>query len=222
VPVVAAIVGALLVIAAVGGAVLVRGVQAARSVASPRTAPAPFAPGPGNSGDANPGGGNQGGGGGTGNGAGGGSLGSGSVRLPDRVDGLDRLELNEPGVLEGQEGLLDMVTRTGAIDGWGLGAYGDDPQSPEFVLVVVKAKEANTAGMLGDAMTDAIRNSLGGDLSEPRRFRHGGVRYDCSGGQIGDLCSFQDGALIGIGFGRGGDLSQLSRLTDHARRGVRS
>jgi hypothetical protein len=221
VPVVAAIVGALLVIAAVGAVVLVRGVQAARTVASPATAPAPFAPGTGSGGGANPGG-SGGSGSGGGGGGGSGALGSGSVRLPDRVDGLDRLELNEQGVLEGQEGMLDMVTRTGAIDGWGLGAYGDDPQSPEFVLLVVKAKEAGTAGMLGDAMANSIRNSLGGDLSDPRQFSHGGVRYDCSEGQVGNLCSFQDGALIGIGFGRGGDLSHLSRLTDHARHGVRS
>ena len=225
VPVVAAIVVVLLVVAAVGGVALARGLQGARSVASPATT-TPFTPGQGsgggaNPGGANPGGGNQGGGG-NGGGGGSGSLGSGSVRLPDRVDGLARLELNQPGLLQGQEGLLDMVTRTGAIDGWGLGAYGDDPQSPAFVLLVVKAKEAGTAGMLGNAMSDSIRNTLGGDLSDPRRFSHGGVRYDCSGGQVGNLCSFQDGALIGIGFGRGGSLSQLSQLTDHARRGVRS
>lgn len=220
VPVVAAVLAALLVVAAVGGVVLARSLQASRNVASPGTVPAPSTPGPGNGGGANPGGGSQGGGGS--GGSGGGSLESGSVRLPDRVDGLDRIELNQPGVLQGQEGLLDMVTRTGAIDGWGLGAYGGDPQSPEFVLLVVKAKEADTAGMLGSAMADSIRDTLGGDLSDSRQFSHGGVRYDCSGGQIGNLCSFQDGALIGIGFGRGGDLSQLSQLTDHARRGVRS
>jgi hypothetical protein len=216
VPVAAAIAVALLVVIAVGAVALVRGVEAVRTVASPSTA-APFVPGSGSGGG---GGAAAGGGGGT---AGGGSsLGSGSVRLPERVDGLDRLELNEPGVLQGQEGMLDMVTRTGTIDGWGLGAYGRDADDPAFVLLVVKAREASTAGMISGAMSDSVRNRLGGDLSEPTPFTHGGVRYDCSKGQVGNLCSFQDGAMIGIGFGRGGDLGQLSRLTDDARRGVRS
>ncbi|HEX8862991.1 MAG TPA: hypothetical protein VGC06_28630, partial [Actinomycetes bacterium] len=190
------------------------------AASSVTTAPAPFVPGTGAGGN---GGGNGGGGapGGSG-GAGGSSLSGGSVRLPDRVDGLDRLELNEPGFLDGQQGMLDMVTRTGAIDGWGVGAYGHDASEPRFVLLVVKAKETGTAGMLAGAMTDSIRNSLGGDLSDPTPFTRDGVRYDCSRGQVGNLCSFQDGALIGIGFGRGGGLAQLSRLTADARHGVRS
>jgi hypothetical protein len=220
VPVAAIIAGALLVLVAIGAVVVVRGVQAVRTVASSATtAPAPSVPGTGNGGS---GGGNGGGASGGSGGGGGSSLSGGSVRLPDQVDGLDRLELNEPGFLDGQQGMLDMVTRTGAIDGWGVGAYGHDASEPRFVLLVVKAKEASTAGMLAGAMTDSIRNSLGGDLSEPTPFTRDGVRYDCSKGQVGNLCSFQDGALIGIGFGRGGGLAQLSRLTADARHGVRS
>lgn len=220
VPVAAIIAGALLVLVAIGAVVVVRGVQAVRTVASSATTvPAPSVPGTGNGGS---GGGNGGGGAPGGSGGGGSSLSGGSVRLPDQVDGLDRLELNEPGFLDGQQGMLDMVTRTGAIDGWGVGAYGHDAGEPRFVLLVVKAKEASTAGMLAGAMTDSIRNNLGGDLSEPTPFTRDGVRYDCSKGQVGNLCSFQDGALIGIGFGRGGGLAQLSRLTADARHGVRS
>jgi hypothetical protein len=220
VPVAAVIAAALLVIVAIGAVVVVRGVQTVRTVASSATttAPAPFVPGTGNGGGSGNGGGAAPGG--SGGGASGGS--GGSVRLPGQVDGLGRLELNEPGILDGQQGMLDMITRTGAIDGWGVGAYGHDASAPRFVLLVVKAKEASTAGMLAGAMTDSIRNSLGGDLSEPTPFTRDGVRYDCSKGQVGNLCSFQDGALIGIGFGRGGGLAQLSRLTADARHGVRS
>jgi hypothetical protein len=222
VPVAAVVAAALLVLVAIGAVVVVRGVQAVRTVASSATtAPAPFAPGTGNGGAGNGGGGTPGGSGGA-PGGGGSSPSGGSVRLPDQVDGLDRLELNEPGFLDGQQDMLDMVTRTGAIDGWGVGAYGRDASEPAFVLLVVKAKEAGAAGMLGGAMTDSIRNSLGGDLSEPTRFTRDGVRYECSKGKVGNLCSFQDGALIGIGFGRGGGLERLSRLTADARRGVRS
>jgi hypothetical protein len=217
VPVAAAIAAALLVIVAIGAAVVVRGVRAVRTVASSATtAPAPFAPGTGNgNGGGTPGGSGAAPGGGS-------SQSGGSVRLPDQVDGLGRLELNDPGFLDGRQGMLDMVTRTGAIDGWGVGAYGHDASEPAFVLLVVKAKEASAAGMLAGAMTDSIRNSLGGDLSEPTPFARDGVRYDCSKGQVGNLCSFQDGALIGIGFGRGGGLERLSRLTADARHGVRS
>jgi hypothetical protein len=223
VPVAAVIAAALLVIVAIGAVVVARGVQTVRTVAgSATTAPAPFAPRTGNGGNGNGGGSGGGGTPGGSGGGGGSSLSGGSVRLPDQVDGLDRLELNEPGILDGQQGMLDMVTRTGAIDGWGVGAYGRDASEPAFVLLVVKAKEASTAGMLAGAMTDSIRNSLGGDLSEPTPFTRDGVRYDCSTGQVGNLCSFQDGALIGIGFGRGGGLERLSRLTADARHGVRS
>jgi hypothetical protein len=221
VPVAAVIAAALLVIVAIGAVVVVRGVQAVRTVASSATtAPAPIVPGTGNGGGS--GGGTSGGTGGAAPGGGGSRLSGGSVRLPDQVDGLDRLELNDPGILDGRQGMLDMITRTGAIDGWGVGAYGRDADEPAFVLLVVKAKEASTAGMLAGAMTDSIRNSLGGDLSAPTPFTRDGVRYDCSQGEVGNLCSFQDGALIGIGFGRGGGLARLSRLTADARHGVRS
>jgi hypothetical protein len=161
-----------------------------------------------------------GGGGGTAPG-GGGALGAGSLRLPDQVDGLPRIPLGDTSPLEGQQGLLDRITGTGALDGWGIAAYGADPDDPRFVLLVVKARDASSTGAIADAMVDAIRTGLGGDLSEPRTITRNGVDYRCSGASLGSLCSYQDGATVGLGFSRDGGLDRLSQLTDEARRGVR-
>jgi len=152
---------------------------------------------------------------------GGGSGGvAGSLRLPDQVGGLPRIPLGDPTPLGGQQGLLDLMAGSGALDGYGLGAYGPDPNDPRFVLLVVRAKEASSAGPIAGTMVDAIRNSLG-DLSEPQAFTRNGVRYECANASLGSLCSFQDGATVGLGFSRDTDLQRLSRLTDEARRGVR-
>ncbi|HZD68366.1 MAG TPA: hypothetical protein VFA45_05455 [Actinomycetes bacterium] len=44
-------------------------------------------------------------------------------------------------------------------------------------------------------MVDAIRDSLGGDLSEPRTITRNGVDHQCSAASLGSLCSYQDGAI---------------------------
>jgi hypothetical protein len=183
--------------------------------ASPGTT-APFSPG---AGTGTPGGGGSGGG--VPGGGGSGTLDAGSLRLPGQVGGLARIPLGDPSLLDGQQGLLDLLAGSGALDGWGLGAYGPSSDDPRFVLLVVKARDASSAGGIAGAMVDAIRGSLGGDFSEPKAFTRNGVRYDCSSGSLGSLCSFQDGATIGLGFGRDADLGRLSQLTDEARRGVR-
>jgi hypothetical protein len=186
--------------------------------ASPGTT-APFVPGTGRvpGGGAAPGGGNGGvspGGGGSG------ALG-GLLRLPDEVGGLPRIPLDDRGLLGGQQGLLDLLSGSGALDGWGVGAYGPDQSDPRFVVLVVRARDASSAGGIAATMVDAIRSSLGGDLSKPHVFTRNGVLYDCSGASLGSLCSFQDGATVGLGFSRNADLGRLSQLTDEARRGVR-
>jgi hypothetical protein len=182
--------------------------------ASPGTT-APFSPG---AGTGTPGGGGSGD---TPGGGGSGTLDAGSLRLPGQVGGLARIPLGDPSLLDGQQGLLDLLAGSGALDGWGLGAYGPSSDDPRFVLLVVKARDASSAGGIAGTMVDAIRGSLGGDFSEPKAFTRNGVRYDCSSGSLGSLCSFQDGATTGLGLGRDTDLGRLSQLTDEARRGVR-
>jgi hypothetical protein len=204
----------LVVVAAVLG---LRG-SGGQPTASPGTA-APLAPG-GGAGPSS--GGAPGGGPGSGvnPGGGSGSLG-GSLRLPDRVAGLPRIPLDQERLLGGQQGLLDLIAGSGALDGWGVGAYGPDQRNPRFVLLVVKARDASSASGIAGTVLDAIRTSLGGDLSEPRSITRNGVDYRCSGATLGSLCWFQDGTTVGLGFSRNGDLDQLSRLTDEGRRGVR-
>jgi hypothetical protein len=200
---------ALLVVVAVVAVLGLRG-SGGQQAASPATV-APSAPGAG-------GGGGTGGGGGAASGA----LGAGSLRLPDQVGGLARIPLDDPSLAQGQQGLLDLITGSGTVDGWALGAYGPDRDDPSFLFMVVRTRQAETAGMVAGSLVDSVRDSLGGDLSEPRAFTRDGVRYDCYDGAIGSLCFFQDGATVGLGFGRGTDLDHLSQLTNEARRGVRS
>src|SRR6266508_2092947 len=165
-------------------------------------------------GGAAPGGGTPGGG----TPGGGGAV--GSLRLPDQVGGLPRIPLGDASLLGGQQGLLDLLGGSGALDGYGLGAYGPDASDPRFVLLVVRTREASSAGPIAGTMVDALRDTLG-DLSEPQAFTRNGVRYECADGSLGGLCSFQNGATVGVGFSRDSDLDQLSRLTDEARRGAR-
>jgi hypothetical protein len=202
---------AVLLVVAVAAILGLRG-PGGQPAASPGTT-APFSPGAGTPGGSGSGGGVPGGGSG--------ALDAGSLRLPGQVGGLARIPLGDPSLLDGQRGLLDLLAGSGALDGWGLGAYGPSSDDPRFVLLVVKARDASSAGGIAGAMVDAIRGGLGGDFSEPKAFTRNGVRYDCSSGSLGSLCSFQDGATIGLGFGRDADLGRLSQLTDEARRGVR-
>jgi hypothetical protein len=199
----------LLVVAAV--AVLGPRGSGGQPTASPGTSA--LAPGAGGGG-AGSGGGGEGGGG---NGA----TGAGSLRLPDRVGGMARIPLDESSLLQGQQGLLDMITRSGGLDGWGLGAYGPGRDDPRFVLLVVRTSQAGAADLIAGGMVDAVRQGLGGADSSPRAFTRSGVRYDCWNGSLGGLCSFQDGPTVGLGFARDADLGRLSQLTDDGRRGVR-
>lgn len=201
---------ALLLVVAVVAVLGLRG-AGSQPTASPGTV-APFVPGAGGGGTA--------GGGGASGGGGSGALGAGSLRLPDEVGGMARIPLDESSLLDGQQGLLDMITRSGALDGWGLGAYGPGGEDARFVLMVVKARQASTADLIAGGMVDGVRNSLGDASSSPKAFTRNGVRYDCWQGSIGSLCSFQDGPTVGIGFGRDTDLERLSQFTDDARRGV--
>ena len=206
--------GIALLLAAAVVAVLGLPGSGGQQTASPGTV-APLDPGAGG------GGGTLGGvpGGGS---AASGALGAGSLRLPDQVGGLARIPLDDPSLTQGQQGLLDLITPSGAVDGWALGAYGPDRDDPSFVFMVVRTRHAETAGMVAGGLLDGVRESLGGALSEPSAFTRDGVRYDCYHGAIGSLCFFQDGATVGLGFDRGTDLDRLSQLTNEARRGVRS
>jgi hypothetical protein len=210
------VVGAGIVLLLVVAVVAVLGVRASGGQSTASPAPTvPSVPGPGGAG---------GGGGSLGGGSPGGRTGAlvgGSLRLPDQVGGQPRIRLDDPSLLGAQQGLLDMITGSGALDGWGLAAYGPGRDDPRFVLMVVKARQASTAGLIAGGMIDAVRNGLGGELSGPKAFTRGGVRYECYNGSLGSLCSFQDGPVVGLGFGRDTDLDRLSRLTDEARRGIR-
>jgi hypothetical protein len=209
---------ALLLAVAVVTVLGLRGGFGGQQTASPGTV-TPSAPGGGGgTGGAGPGGGTPGGGGSGGSGA----LGAGPLHLPDQVGGLPSIPLDDPSLTQGQQGLLDLITRTGALDGWAVGAYGLERDDPRLVFIVVKTKEADTASLIAGGLLDGVRGNLGGDLSDPRTFTRNGVRYDCFNGSLGSLCSFQDGATVGLGFGRDSDLDRLSQLTDEARRGVRS
>jgi hypothetical protein len=200
---------AVLLVVAVVAALSLRDSGGQRTASPASTAP--FAPG---AGGAAPGGGTPGGGTPGGGGA------ASSLRLPDQVGGLPRIPLGDASLLGGQQGLLDLLGGSGALDGYGLGAYGPDASDPRFVLLVVRTREASSAGPIAGTMVDALRNTLG-DLSEPQAFTRNGVRYECADGSLGGLCSFQNGATVGVGFSRDSDLDQLSRLTDEARRGAR-
>lgn len=209
---------ALLLAVAVVAVLGLRG-SGGQQAASPGTvAPLdPTAGGGGGAGGGAPGGGAPGGGG-----AASGALGAGSLRLPDQVGGLARIPLDDPSLAQGQQGLLDLLTRSGAVDGWALGAYGPDRDDPSFMFMVVRTRQAETTGMAAGGLLDGVRNSLGGALSGPSAFSRDGVRYDCYHGAIGSLCFFQDGATVGFGFSFATDLDRLSQLTNEARRGVRS
>ena len=214
--------GIALLLIAVVAVLTLRGAGETPRTASAGTA-ATLSPGAGGaSADSNNSASNPGGSGGSGGsaGAGGGSESTGSLRLPDKVGGMARIPTDAPGLLQGQAGILDMVTRSGQLDGWGLGVYGPSADDPEFVFMVVRAREASSAGLIAGGMAGGVRSSLGGATSSKQTITRGGVRYECWNASAGSVCSFQSGAVVGVSFTRDGDLGRLGQLTDEARRGV--
>jgi hypothetical protein len=223
--------GIALLLIAVVAVLTLRGAGNTERTASPGTTLSPGA-GPGGatarSDDSNsdPGagsgaaGGSGGGAGGAG-GAGGGSGGIRSLHLPDKVGGLTRIPTGADDLFQGEAGLLDLITRSQQIEGWGLGVYGQTADDRRLVFMVFRARSASVAGVLAEGVAGGVGSSLGGTPSPKRTITRDGVRYDCWNQASGSVCSFQSGTTVGVSFDREGDLDQLSRLTDEARRGVR-
>jgi hypothetical protein len=151
---------------------------------------------------------------------GGGSGGAGTLQLPDQVGGLTRIPTGVDDLFKGEARVLDMITRTQEIKGWGFGVYGRSPDDARLVFIVFRATSPSMAGLIGQGMAGGVGNSLGGGVSSRRTITRNGVDYDCWNQAAGSVCAFQRGATVGVSFDREDDLDQLSQLTDEARRGV--